>query len=63
MIRLSNVTATAFRRLTPGKLYRGPVIWIAVLLAGWLAITEWPAVASSVLSLTPKGGADHSKVR
>jgi hypothetical protein len=52
MIRLSNMTATAFRRLTPGKLYRGPVIWIAVLLAGWLAISEWPAVASSVLSLT-----------
>jgi hypothetical protein len=36
----------------PGKMYRGPVIWIVVLLAGWLAITEWPAVAGSVLSLT-----------
>ena len=52
MSRLSNMTVRAFRRLTPGKLDRGPVIWIAVLLAGWLAITEWPAVASSVLSLT-----------
>jgi hypothetical protein len=50
MRRLSNVTIGAFRRLTPGRLYRGPVIWIVVLLAGWLAISEWPAVASSVLS-------------
>lgn len=33
------------------RLYRGPVIWIVVLLGGWLAITEWPAVASSVLNL------------
>jgi hypothetical protein len=51
MRRLTNVTATAVRRMTPGKLYRGPVIWIAVLLAGWLVVAEWPAVASSVLSL------------
>jgi len=36
----------------PGKMYRGPVILIAVLLAGWLVISEWPAVAGSVLSLT-----------
>ena len=36
----------------PGKMYRGPVIWIVVLLAGWLAISEWPAVAGSVLGLT-----------
>jgi hypothetical protein len=36
----------------PGKMYRGPVIWIVVLLAGWLVITEWPAVAGSVLGLT-----------
>jgi hypothetical protein len=36
----------------PGKMYRGPVIWIVVLLAGWLAISEWPAVAGSVLRLT-----------
>lgn len=39
------------RREIPGKLYRGPVIWIVVLLAGWLAISEWPALAGSVLSL------------
>ena len=52
MRRLNIVTFGAFRRMTPGRLYRGPVIWIAVLLAGWLAITEWPAFASSVLSLT-----------
>jgi len=52
MSRLSDVTGRVFRRVTPGKLYRGPVIWIAVLLGGWLAITEWPAVASSVFSLT-----------
>jgi hypothetical protein len=52
MTRLSNVTVSALRRLTPGKLYRGPVIWIAVLLAGWITISEWPAVASSVLALT-----------
>jgi hypothetical protein len=51
MRRLSNVTSSAFSRLTPGKLYRGPVIWIVVLLAGWLAISEWPALAASVLSL------------
>lgn len=51
MRRLSNVTTSAFRRLTPGRLYRGPVIWIVVLLAGWLAISEWPALAASVLSL------------
>lgn len=50
MRRLNDVTARAFRRLTPGKLYRGPVIWIVVLLAGWLAISEWPALAASVLS-------------
>lgn len=34
-----------------GRLYRAPVIWIVVLLGGWLAIAEWPALASSVLSL------------
>lgn len=36
----------------PGKMYRAPVIWIVVLLAGWLVISEWPAVAASVLRLT-----------
>jgi len=50
MRRLSNMTSSAFSRLTPGKLYRGPLIWIVVLLAGWLAISEWPALAASVLS-------------
>ncbi len=49
----SSGTFKGLRRLSVrGKLYRGPVIWIAVLLGGWLAISEWPAVASSVLSLT-----------
>jgi hypothetical protein len=50
MSRFGKLTVRVLRRLAPGKLYRGPVIWIAVLLGGWLAITEWPAVASSVLS-------------
>jgi hypothetical protein len=53
MSRWSIGSFNSLRRLTvSGRLYRGPVIWIAVLLGGWLAITEWPAVASSVLSLT-----------
>jgi hypothetical protein len=44
-------TFHSLRRLAvSGKLYRGPVIWIVVLLGGWLAISEWPAVASSVLN-------------
>jgi hypothetical protein len=48
----SSQTFNGMRRLVaPGKLYRGPVIWIAVLLGGWLAISEWPAVASSMLNL------------
>ncbi len=51
MNRLSSESSSDQRRLTAGKLYRGPVIWIAVLLTGWLAITEWPALASSVLAL------------
>jgi hypothetical protein len=38
------------RRQAIGKLYRGPLAWIVLLLAGWLVISEWPALASSVLS-------------
>jgi hypothetical protein len=51
MSRWSSGTFKGLQRLVPGKLYRGPVIWIALLLGGWLAISEWPAVASSVLNL------------
>ena len=43
-------TGNSGRKISSG-LYRGPVIWIVVLLAGWLAISEWPALAGSVLSL------------
>lgn len=43
-------TSADSRRQAVGKLYRGPVLWIVVLLAGWLVVSEWPAVASSVLS-------------
>lgn len=53
MSRWSSETFSGLRRfVAPGRLYRGPVIWIVVLLGGWLAISEWPAVASSVLNLT-----------
>jgi len=39
------------RRHSAANLYRGPLLWIVLLLAGWLVINEWPALASSVLSL------------
>lgn len=51
MNRSSSENSSDQRRLAASKLYRGPVIWIVVLLTGWLAITEWPALASSVLGL------------
>jgi len=42
------------RRSISTRIYRGPVVWIVVLLAGWLVLAEWqswPALAASVFSL------------
>jgi hypothetical protein len=43
------------RRSFSARIYRGPLVWIVVLLVGWLVLAEWqswPALAASVFGLT-----------
>jgi hypothetical protein len=44
------------RRSGPYHTYYGPVLWIVILLAGWLLITEWqelPELISSTMAALP----------